>query len=181
MLPGEEIPTEGGHRLRAFLVEMRSRGGHSGSPVFLIWDEFKAPPLRSLEEIEDAERWGRRRYPRPPTLLGIDQGQFPTFLDLVTEDGKPLWLPDKRGIERKVWVKERSALTIIIPSWRIVELLRDERLSEMRRSKKSEDEKPAKAVEESEEPDKALTKEDFESSLRKATQPIENEHDTRRR
>jgi hypothetical protein len=138
MLPGEEIRTED-HRLRAFLVEMRSRGGHSGSPVFLIKDEFKAPPLRSLEEIQDAERWGRRWYPQSPTLLGIDHGQFPSLLDIVTEQGESLWLPNDKGIKQKVWVRERSALTIIIPSWHIVELLRDERLSEVRKRKITEE------------------------------------------
>jgi hypothetical protein len=182
MLPGEDLPTEGGYRLRAFLVEMRSRGGLSGSPVFLIKDDFKTPPFRSHDEIKDAERWGRSRhqYPRPPVLLGIDQGQFPTKLAVITDDGEALWMPNQQGIDQKVWVKERSALTIVIPSWHLVDLLRDERLSDMRKRKVKHDKEKPKATEESADQDQPpFTKEDFESSLRKATRRSVDDPDTK--
>lgn len=159
MLPNEPIPSAAGYELVAYLVEMRSRGGHSGSPVIVYHDDFKSEPVRMSTNLD---MWPTfplaHSFPRYE-LLGIDQGQFPTYLDVVDDQ------------DRKIGrVRERSAMCVVIPSWCLVELLEDERLTDMRRKRSEKDAETAKALEESEE--EPLTRASFEATLRKVTRPV---------
>jgi hypothetical protein len=64
-------------------------------------------------------------------------------------------------------------MSIVIPSWCLIELLNDERLVEMRKDKQKQAEEERKPVEESEEGPPGLTREDFEATLRQVTRRVD--------
>jgi hypothetical protein len=67
LMPGEKVTVETGDstaRIRAYLVEARSSGGHSGSPAFVFF-----PPDRFLNSITVSESL-------PIFLLGLVQGHY---------------------------------------------------------------------------------------------------------
>ncbi len=175
----EPVTLERGQVVDAFLVEMRSRGGHSGSPVYTFEEDFMAPAVRSSRDLDRLRVHGGLTPPhKPPRLLGIDQGQFPTYLELVDDQGRRI--PGQR-------VKERSAVSVVIPSWHLVDLLFDERLVEMRQKRKNEAPESPRPLEErpdeeSAEEDRPLMRRDFEDTLRRVTRRVnEPPEDPKRR
>ncbi len=108
---------EGGFQQEAYLVEMRSISGYSGSPVF-----FRLP----AEDLQGRQLEGESaRLARTPWLLGVDCGNF-KYYDKVyevheTQDGKRY---EKTNLE----AKSHSGQAIVIPSWKLLELLNDERV-----------------------------------------------------
>jgi hypothetical protein len=67
LMPGEKVTVDTGDstaRIRAYLVEARSWGGHSGSPAFVFF-----PPDRFLNSISVSESL-------PIFLLGLVQGHY---------------------------------------------------------------------------------------------------------
>ena len=151
----------------AFLVEMRSIGGYSGSPVFLY-----IPPMTFRMTKEQ----------RPPSydyhirILGVDFGHLPTKDPIRNEDGNQVngW-----------YTQSNSAMTGVVPAWKIQEifdmptLVERRKKTEERFAKQREDsgELPIvlDAASDNDEELPSLTKEEFERVLRKATRPIEDD------
>jgi hypothetical protein len=167
LIPSRELRTAKGYPIEALMVEMRSRGGHSGSPVFKYEHNFGAPPVRGWADLnrEAAFSGGFTSAfpPRPPEphLLGIDHGQYPTLLPLVDRDGKEI-----PGIK----VRERSALTVVVPAWCLVELIR-RREGSVQKTEVTADKDKQGPIEESDE--EALTQEQFEETLRRVSRKVE--------
>jgi hypothetical protein len=96
----------------SFIVEMRSKSGFSGSPVFVYFDPPKV-------EGEDQE---------PVTfLLGLDWADLPTYEEIVTFDA------DGKERSQALVAKINSGMALVVPSWRILELLNGPELVEQRR------------------------------------------------
>lgn len=94
----------------AFLVEMRSIGGYSGSPAFLY-----LPPF-THRMTKDRKSLNGNSYLR---LLGVNFGHLPTN-DLIV---------DKSGLRVNDWyTKSNSAMTGVIPAWKLNDILSDELL-----------------------------------------------------
>jgi len=150
MVPGDPIETEAGD-LVAYLVEMRSRGGFSGSPVFVFRPSYGAV-LRGSDGME----WAN--------LLGVDRGHYPTLLQAVDKNGNEIG-----------YIRERSALSVVIPAGRLADLLMTEELVEMRREKQAKRDKQPKVVADSvrRKQEGSLTKRDFEDALGKVARRIE--------
>jgi len=109
----------------SYLADMRSRTGFSGSPVFIyrtpqdnlnvVWRDLHKrvfhPAGDDLYEIKD----------RFLAILGVHCGQFWENLKVATSDGSPERLGDPIQEGDDLYVQ--GAMTIIVPAWRISELL----------------------------------------------------------
>jgi hypothetical protein len=110
-----------GYSQESIAVEMRSISGYSGSPVFTYW-EFGGGNLAGVN--------------RPLTqsflaLLGVDWGHLPLKLPLLQADGKPH--PDK------LHVKSHTAMSYVVPAWRLLEFLNQTRFKEQRMNDENEE------------------------------------------
>lgn len=173
-LPHEDIQMQEGGSHPAFLVEMRSRGGFSGSPVFIFQSYLAGVPLdfRGLSERGEAI-FGTLTAKSDPYLLGVDLGQYPTWLDVYN---KPKGEPATKKNVRKndaLAIKELSAVTVVRPGWDLVNLLKRGDVMKPRRLKKQEWNRTPKAEFESEEPQSDLTRHEFEDTLRKVTRKVD--------
>jgi hypothetical protein len=118
MLPEEGVTfTERAHTQEAFLVEMRSRGGFSGSPVFLMpqltWHHDEAPVILSYDsETRDQ-------------TLGIVCGHFHDWTRI-----RARLKSTQEDVECEI--EDNSGMAIVIPAWRIQELLETEELTRAR-------------------------------------------------
>jgi hypothetical protein len=120
---GIDCPRAGRHHEQeAFLVEMRSISGFSGSPVI-----FRMP-------LRDFEMMRVQRYLEPeadnfvpgPWLLGINSGCFLMY-DKVYEVSST---GDR--IETQYEARSHSGFSIVIPAWRLEKLLKLPEFVEMR-------------------------------------------------
>jgi Trypsin-like peptidase domain len=149
--PGDE-PLNTDPPMSTFLVEMRSRGGFSGSPVFLFWPSYGAI-LAGSSGMDHAK------------LLGVDHGHFPTPLEIENADGNVI-----SGCK----LRENSAVSVVVPVWHLKELLEDKDLDEMRKQTTKDWVKRPRAVADSASvvDGETFTKSDFEDALRKATRRV---------
>lgn len=99
-LPDEPIEHDG-KMCEAFLVEMRSIGGCSGSPVLVHYPSMQLTP--SL------------RIPETHRFLGVDAGHFPYKVRGTIAD------PFVQG--KEVVISTSSAMAVVVPAWKLRELL----------------------------------------------------------
>jgi hypothetical protein len=124
MLPFEKVRLSedaDSYMQEAFLVETRSISGFSGSPVFLY------RPM--MADYETAEGRYEDRMVDPvgqSYLLGIDCGHVPKYEKVLDEDGLHY-----QGLK----VEANTGIAIVIPAWRLAELLNIERFVRERKKK----------------------------------------------
>jgi hypothetical protein len=118
MMPWEPVrnPLRGAQE--SFLVETRSLGGYSGSPVFLHILPYTA-------------RAGKEGYYMPeqgagPWLLGVDWGHLP-----ITEEVKAK--NSNTELDEDLIVESNSGQMGVVPAWKLRELLYKEEVAEMRK------------------------------------------------
>ncbi len=119
MMPGEPIPHLKGFNQESFVVETRSLGGYSGSPVFVHtpFDEHHFPgPKRKVRQI----------MPGGPWLLGVDWGHSPICEQVLEPDGET---PVSQGYV----VSSNSGMMNVVPAWRLPALLNQEEFREKRK------------------------------------------------
>jgi hypothetical protein len=97
----------------SFLVEMRSIGGHSGSPVFAIPSAIQMP--------------GVRKEGAPRKLLGIDSGHHRELAKILHRTSAGEWkeVQDMRSFSN-------TSIATVIPAWKIAELLNIPKLQKQR-------------------------------------------------
>lgn len=157
---------QGGFKQEAFVVEMRSISGYSGSPVIFQF------PLALRKHIEQSRRLTPEGWQMNvgPWLLGIDCGHFPLY-DAVREKRSP---GDKSPYGKTDYVaKSHSGFAIVIPAWKLQELLD---LEVFVMARKEANERLARQMENSEveldvltPEDEGLTVGEFEEALRRAS------------
>lgn len=174
MMPEEKIffPTKENpdQWLYANLLESRSTGGLSGSPVF----------IRETVRLETFSRGGamrrataREETGEPSEMAGL--GQFHFFGSIVGH-----W---QIGVPSDLTVRQLEAVNMgvapMVPAHKILEVLRQPELKEMmgkfdRLAKERRQEEDGVAVQDSASnpKDHPLTKEEFESTLKKVTRKI---------
>ena len=129
-----------GHEGLCYVVDMHSRTGYSGSPVFIY-----RTPGNTLE-------WAVAGGPivlggkSVLALLGIHCGQFPEEMPIKRREKKPKPRRETR-VRRKMfeeYIEGMSGMTCVIPAWRIGDLLQRkdfvehrEKVESARRTKKS--------------------------------------------
>ena len=112
MMPWEPIWQESrGIRQESFLVEMRSIGGYSGSPVF-VW----IPPL-----VHRPETRALRTQAVGPWLMGVDWGHTASYETVLEQDCKT-------PVQEKWKIRANTGMTAVVPAWRLADLLNSEEL-----------------------------------------------------
>jgi hypothetical protein len=106
-MPDEPIRV-GGFDQESFLVEARSIGGFSGSPVFWQVLPFQGGPYR-----------GSTNLGLGPLLLGVEWGYIHTWAPLCDALGRPLG--DGPPFDRQV--EQNAGMTCVVPAWKLAELL----------------------------------------------------------
>lgn len=106
-LPYEQVRTALGLKQDAFLCDMRSLGGYSGAPTFV----YRSRPDLNV----DPEKWVSGFEHR---FLGVDSGHLPSPRRVLDENGK--------AVEPPLFAEQSSGLAIVIPAWRLSQLLFEE-------------------------------------------------------
>lgn len=157
-MPLEPIEDENGIKQESFLVECRSIGGYSGSPVFFIANPaLPRPPYWATSHSP----W--RQSIHGPLLLGVNWCHIRDYDRVFADEGKTL-------IEPPEWVKANTGMAGVIPAWHLADLLNCEGLVKKRKEEDdriTEQKNASPVVLDSAE--KPFTKQDFEQALRKVS------------
>jgi hypothetical protein len=111
--------------MESYCIDMHSRGGFSGSPVFAYCtaggDLGIHPNVLGITQTF-------------LVLLGISWGQFPEFWQITPEGGVAPHASQVEGylIPGK-YVKGLSGVTCVTPAWAILELIQHEKIQEFLR------------------------------------------------
>lgn len=189
MLPFEKVKLADGHMQEAFLVEVRSISGYSGSPVFVYKpkkERIRDPNERAFDLT--SSNWGRSRSRQEtitelvgiPELLGIDCGHIPKREKVVNGAGTP---------HPQGWrVDTNTGMAVVIPAWRLYDLLNKPELVMQRKEKDEkhlkEKESESTVVADTESVDTTLTQASYEDALRRASSRVsepESENKTKRK
>jgi hypothetical protein len=156
MMPDDKIPVKKFGEIDAYLIEARSSGGVSGSPVF-VRETMVANQSDSQEDVHgvSSKFW----------LLGLMNGHW---------EIDPAKLNDV--VIRGVDIGVNLGIAIVVPAYKIVEVLRHPELVEMRKFIEND----WKATQQTSKLDtafppskeKTFTKDDFESALKKVSRKI---------
>jgi hypothetical protein len=117
--PAEPVRDGRGRDVEAYLIEMRSHAGFSGSPVFLV---IRQNSFRG--EFDDTSMDDNTTRFR---LLGIDSGHVIDRLAVQQQDDSHAWVqrPDLRAVHP-------SDVAIVAPIWKVVDLLDRDDLTQQR-------------------------------------------------
>jgi hypothetical protein len=118
MMPKEPVEHQMGFKQESFLVETRSLGGYSGSPVFLRIPHVSVRPSdrRTPKPKSPADQVLALHGEAGPWLLGIDYGHLPiTEMVRDSQTGDPT--PSGE------YVRTNSGVMGVVPAWRLLELL----------------------------------------------------------
>ena len=105
-MPTEKIRQDDGYMQESYLVEGRSVGGYSGSPVYIF-----IPPW--------AVRPGKREvgsYHHGPWLLGINWGHLTKWQPVCDSSGRPI---SSHGSK----VEQNTGMMAVVPAWKLIEMI----------------------------------------------------------
>lgn len=172
MMPGL-VRNARGLDQESFMVEMKSLGGYSGSPV-ILW------------LLPNAEHMSKAKSRKGNWLLGIDWGHIPRYVDVLKD------AHSDSPIDEGYVVKLDTGLAGVVPCWKLTELLeQDEEFAAQREMEehklktnkareRSDAEKEVVAVFDSSvaspEDQQAFTKADFERALKKVARRPKDEN-----
>jgi hypothetical protein len=183
MMAEEKIITDNGLAQEAFLVEVRSLPGYSGSAVLL----YSPCAINDMSERRDGRMKGEYKAGEKPEGLTYDMGD----LNWVNPKGPFLLGIDFCHIHRKAsvrrpdgskvkdgwFVEENTGMAGVIPAWKIAEVLDLEELVAMREKddrelteKKSKSGVSLDVADDDDTP--RLTQQEFERALKKASRRI---------
>jgi hypothetical protein len=140
MMPLGPVRNWRGIKQESFLVETRSLGGYSGSPVFVYIpsssvrprDRFRMRPQEARPLTADIDDVKVLLHGESgPWLLGIDWGHLP-ILEPVCEKG------GKTQVHEGYVVPSNSGQMAVVPAWRLLDLLNLPEVVEVRRSGEAE-------------------------------------------
>jgi hypothetical protein len=171
MMPWEPIRHPRGHDQESFLVETRSLGGYSGSPVFVhvIANVNRPDGQGGLYASGAGGVW----------LLGVDWGHLPIY-EKVKQENKKDEVPEGWMVE------SNSGQMAVVPAWRLRELLNQEDfVAERERSERTlamrQESSPvvldaqkgdAEGTRQPPEVPKPFTQGDFEDALDRVSRPV---------
>lgn len=147
MMPSEEalIRQPTGYDGESYVIDMHSRTGFSGSPVF-VYRTFGSDLTTAHHYLEEVERGDDARGVRATFrtmfyFLGAHWGQFPESWELrkkndISENRKPHLITDG------AYVEGMSGMTCVIPSWDIEEVLKLPKLKKAREEQLASQKRP---------------------------------------
>jgi hypothetical protein len=118
MMPHENVQHPRQYGVESFLVETRSLGGYSGSPVFVHIPQGSGRPKDSGSIV--------LRESLGPWLLGIDWGHVPIF-EKVKERDRQTDTPEGYAVQ------SNSGQMAVAPAWKLQEILNDPRFVNARK------------------------------------------------
>jgi hypothetical protein len=120
MMPDEPFKRPGPNEdlEEAFLVEFRSVGGYSGSPVFLC-----EPPFHLWDKARLLHQWSQS-----PRLLGIDLGHIHDYRRVLKKTPKGKYEED--SVEK--YYESNTAMSVIVPAWKLMDFLNREDIVRLR-------------------------------------------------
>jgi hypothetical protein len=125
-MPWEPIRQARGNKYfnqESFLVEARSQGGFSGSPVFVHTNPgWRRPPAKMTEY--DYEKWTKLDEPQT-FLLGVCWGHINDWQPVRDATGEPI----SSGLK----VRDNAGMMAVVPAWKITEMLHMPELVKARR------------------------------------------------
>ncbi|MBL6946690.1 MAG: hypothetical protein ISR47_08625 [Rhodospirillales bacterium] len=176
VMPQPIKQTTGAEGLPSYILDLHSRTGYSGSPVFVFHHQTKISGKGTLS-IAQGQQWIR--------LLGVHWGQFPERWEIDSRYAPVVKRNSDAEAVRELnaeYVKGFSGMTLAIPAEAIMELLEMPKLREPR-EKAFEEARRAhqnSPVAESEEPptkgDNPQHREDFNSLLDAAVEGKKQDH-----
>lgn len=104
-----------GQEQDSFLVEIRSIGGYSGSPVLVHLDPMYQRPSIDSALAPDGSTLSQRIYPKGPWLLGISWCMIPSWEPVCDKTGKAL--------ESGMQVPANTGMMGVIPAWHLHDML----------------------------------------------------------
>jgi hypothetical protein len=113
-MPWETIKQDDGFEQESFLIETRSIGGYSGSPIFtFIPVASERPGLKDWGKPENILR------AHGPWLLGVDWGHINDWSPVCRENGEPVNPANPKAMQ----VKLNTGMSAAVPAWKLAELL----------------------------------------------------------
>lgn len=122
-MPLEPINIRGRDQ-ECFLVEARSFGGFSGSPVF--WRVLPFSGMRKIKNYQQGQIG--------PLLLGVEVGYVYDWSPVCDSAGRPIM----HGSDPAQQVQINTGMMVVVPAWRLVELLTEGKPLARRRSVEKE-------------------------------------------
>ena len=124
MMPNDPIERPTGSSLPSYCIDIHSRTGYSGSPVFV----YRRPGTSlATPGIDMADQFG-------PYLLGIHWGQFPELWKIVPKRDVKNSLEGEAFTVEGAYVKGMSGMTCVAPAERIIDVLDNEEFKAFRHS-----------------------------------------------
>jgi hypothetical protein len=158
MMPEDKIPTRDFGNIEAYLVETRSFGGVSGSPVFV---RPTIDTRRSIPGTPGTVVGGSRHF----YLLGLMHGHWEIDPDTINQ-------VQIKGVDEGI----NLGVAIVVPAYKIAEVLNHPELMNMRKQKQDDWKKaqglPKADVITKESNPETFTKDDFEDALKKASRKL---------
>ncbi len=108
-----------------YCLDMNSRSGYSGSPVFV----YRLP----FHNLQDQAPLEQQRYHF--ALLGVHCGQFPERWEMTPQGGLKNAIPsaeDRSLYTHENYIKGLSGMTTVVPAWNISEVLNLPKFKEQR-------------------------------------------------
>jgi len=165
-MPEEPINTKFSPNMSAYLIEARSFGGLSGSPVFVHIGVVRV----DKDNVE--KPWHCTDINATHYLLGLVHGHW----------DMPLPDTDEAEIDEGVRQAMNTGIAIVVPTKKILEVLFQPELTEMRKKReallKEQHAAVMDAVVEAQKEAELFTKEDFEKALKRASRPKSDEETT---
>lgn len=110
-MPLEPVVQDDGFAQESFLVEVRSIGGYSGSPVFLYVMPV-IPDTYSARKLQPAGLYGE-------WLLGVEWGMLLDWEPVCNERGEPINPSNPRAMR----VPINTGMMGVVPVWKLADLL----------------------------------------------------------
>jgi hypothetical protein len=124
-MPGERVNSRHWHNrdIEAYLIESRSIGGLSGSPVFVHLGPIR-PPKKVGEPVQIMGHRGGPHY-----LLGLVHGHFDLTLPDINMDA----VDSVDTVDAAARVEINSGIALVVPVSKIIEVLNHPQLAEDRK------------------------------------------------
>jgi hypothetical protein len=116
-MPWEPIRQDTGFDQESFLVEIRSIGGYSGSPVFVHIGRFNSGAGRTNTNWE----YG-------PWLLGIDWGHINDWTPVCDASRRPINPAQPKSMQ----VTVNTGMMAVVPAWKLAEMLDCDEMADQR-------------------------------------------------
>lgn len=104
-----------GREQESYLVEIRSIGGYSGSPVFVILDRLFARPITPGAVDDDGNKISPLRWKKTSWMLGVNWCMIPSWEPVCDRHGDPL----PNGWQ----VPANTGMMGVVPAWKLLSLL----------------------------------------------------------